>query len=104
MTRTRLATLLSFLCACAIAACDSSGSGSGGAGGGSGGAGGSGGSGGGLPPPTNGIQITTPMFTLNPGDEVFKCFYTSLPTDTDVAAVKFTSTMAPGSHHFILYT
>jgi len=109
MTRTRLATLLSFVCACAIAACDSSApSGSGGAGGGSGGAGGgsggSGGSGGGLPPPTNGVQITTPSFTLNPGEEVFKCFFTSLATNTDVAAVKFASTMAPGSHHFILYT
>jgi hypothetical protein len=78
--------------------------GSGGAGGGSGGAGGSGGSGGALPVPGNGIQLLTPSFTLNPGDEVFKCFYTSLPSDIDVAAVKFASTMAPGSHHFILYT
>ena len=80
--------------------------GSGGAGGGSGGAGGaggSGGSGGGLPPPTNGIQILTPSFTLQPGQELFKCFYTSLPATVDVAAVKFQSTMAPGSHHFILY-
>src|SRR5262245_338959 len=98
MTRTNILTLLAFISACAIAACGSdSPMGSGGAGGGSGGAGGgsggTGGSGGGLPPPTNGVQITTPSFTLNPGDEVFKCFYTSLAATTDVAAVKFQSTM-----------
>src|SRR5690349_14729619 len=97
MTRTRLATLmLSVL----LSACGSDGPMGAGGAGGSGGSGGSGG----LPPPSNGVQIITPSFTLNPGDEVFKCFYTSLASNVDVAAAKFSSVMASGSHHFILYT
>ena len=68
--------------------------------------GGSGGSGGGNPPPApqNGIQITTPDITLNPGDEIFKCYYTTLSNTAEVGAVKFQSWMTPGSHHFILYS
>jgi hypothetical protein len=84
MTKIGLTSLLASLCA----ACG----------------GGADGSDGGPSPPASGIQITTPSFTLQPGEEAFRCFYTSVPADTDVAAVKFASTMSPGSHHFILYT
>ncbi|HJZ85105.1 MAG TPA: hypothetical protein VKN99_08050 [Polyangia bacterium] len=56
------------------------------------------------PPPQNGIQLASPAFTLNPGDEVFKCWFTSIASDTDIAAVKFSSEMTPGSHHFIVFT
>jgi hypothetical protein len=50
-----------------------------------------------------GIQIAAPEFVLHPGDEVFRCFYTSIPSDTDVDVARFVSRMNPGSHHFILY-
>jgi hypothetical protein len=53
--------------------------------------------------PENGVQIETPTFTLQPGEEVFKCYYTSLESETDVNLVKMQSWMSEGSHHFILY-
>jgi hypothetical protein len=53
--------------------------------------------------PENGVQIATPLFTLQPGEEVFKCYYTSIDSDTDVNLVKFQSWMPQGSHHYILY-
>jgi hypothetical protein len=56
-----------------------------------------------LPPPPSGAQITSPEFTLQPGEEVFKCFYTSLPAEQEVAVGRFRSLMTPGSHHLILY-
>jgi hypothetical protein len=57
-----------------------------------------------LPPdPATGLQIVTPTFTLNPGDEVFKCFHTTVPKNTEVDVHRFVSQMTPGSHHFILY-
>jgi hypothetical protein len=87
--------------------------GSGGAGGttggtagtaGTGGAGGSGGSGT-LPPPApgTGIQIQTKAFTVMPGQEIFKCYHTQIPLDTELDVAEFESVMSPGSHHFILY-
>jgi hypothetical protein len=51
----------------------------------------------------DGLQIVTPDFTLHPGDEVFKCYYTTIPSDTDVNIARFVSKMNKGSHHFILY-
>jgi hypothetical protein len=56
-----------------------------------------------LPPPAQGLQVASPEFTLQPGEEVFKCFYTSLPIDSDQAVTRYVSRMTPGSHHFILY-
>lgn len=38
-----------------------------------------------------------------PGEETFKCYFTSLPVDDTVAVTKFESTLAPGSHHMILF-
>lgn len=67
---------------------------------GSGGGAGSGGSMAGGPS----IHLTSPSFTLMPGDEVFKCWYTSIDSSVDLAAVRMHSTMTPGSHHFIVYT
>jgi hypothetical protein len=54
--------------------------------------------------PKNGLQLVSPEFEMAPGSETFKCWYTTIPTDTEVAAVKFSSKMTPGSHHFIVYT
>jgi hypothetical protein len=57
------------------------------------------------PPPAaaEGLQLSSPEITLAPGEEVFKCWYTSLPT-AEVAIADFESWMSQGSHHFIVYT
>jgi hypothetical protein len=55
------------------------------------------------PDPSLGVQIETPTFTLNPGDEVFKCYHTSVPNSSESDVHRFVSQMTPGSHHFILY-
>jgi hypothetical protein len=64
--------------------------------------------GGGGDPGTSGSQqsvhLESPEFTLNPGEELFKCFYTSVPIDAAINATKMRSQMSPGSHHFIVYT
>lgn len=68
--------------------------------GGTGGTGGSGGTGATGPS----LTLASPAFTLHPGDEVFKCWYTTIASDVDLNAVRMHSTMTPGSHHFIVYT
>jgi hypothetical protein len=50
------------------------------------------------------LTLTSPSFTLQPGEEVFKCWYTSVDSSVDLQAVRIHSTMTPGSHHFIVYT
>lgn len=68
---------------------------------------GTGGTGGTGNPGGNGsasLTLASPEFTLHPGDEVFKCWYTTIASDTDLNAVRMHSTMTPGSHHFIVYT
>jgi hypothetical protein len=58
-----------------------------------------------MPPAANqGLQLASPSFTLQPGEELFKCWYTTLPNDVEIAATKLQSQMTPGSHHFIVYT
>src|SRR4051812_4857885 len=58
--------------------------------------------GGGQPGPS--LSLASPSFTLKPGQEMFKCWYTSLATASDIQAVRMHSTMSLGSHHFIVYT
>lgn len=62
--------------------------------------------GGGAPPGQTGapLQLSSPAFTLQPGEEVFKCWYTTADSSVDLAATRLHSTMTPGSHHFIVYT
>lgn len=45
---------------------------------------------------------TTP-FVIEPGAEVFKCFYTTLAVDAETAVARFESNMTRGSHHMILF-
>jgi hypothetical protein len=49
------------------------------------------------------MQISTPAFTLQPGQELFRCYHTSIPTPTEMPVGRWVSQMSPGSHHFILY-
>jgi Copper type II ascorbate-dependent monooxygenase, C-terminal domain len=58
--------------------------------------------GGGTPGPA--LTLSSPSFTLKPGEEMFKCWYTTIATTSDLQAVRMHSTMTPGSHHFIVYT
>jgi hypothetical protein len=55
------------------------------------------------PAPDKGFQVATPLFQLNPGQEVFKCFHTAFPNSGEFDVGSWESQMAPGSHHFILY-
>lgn len=89
----RVRTLLA-LAAIGAVGCSNSHGGSTGGGAGSGGTG----------TTTSSITLASPEFTLHPGDEVFKCWYTTVPSDVDLQAVRIHSTMTTGSHHFIVYT
>jgi hypothetical protein len=51
----------------------------------------------------DGIQISTTLFDLQPGEEAFKCYHAELPVDGEIDVRYYESVMAPGSHHFILY-
>ena len=62
------------------------------------------GSGGGMGQPGPSLTMSSPTFTLKPGEEMFKCWYTTLATASDIQAIRMHSTMTPGSHHFIVYT
>ena len=55
-------------------------------------------------PPSSTHTIETPEFTLAPGEEKTLCYFTTLPTDEPVAVSRYRSSMAPGSHHLIVYT
>jgi hypothetical protein len=50
-----------------------------------------------------GFQWATPMFDLQPGQELYKCLHVSVPTDTEFPVGEWDSQMSTGSHHFILY-
>src|SRR5262245_58861612 len=50
------------------------------------------------------LKLSTTEFELAPGEEVFKCYFTSVPSDTPLAITRFHSSMTPGSHHMILFT
>jgi hypothetical protein len=58
------------------------------------------------PTPDEGFQIETPDngIVVQPGQEVFMCFYRTLPVGMDIDVGAFQSWMTPGSsHHFITY-
>jgi Copper type II ascorbate-dependent monooxygenase, C-terminal domain len=58
------------------------------------------------PDEADGYQIVTPPMAIAvaPGDEVFMCYYKTLPTSAEVDIGEFQSWMTPGSsHHFIAY-
>jgi hypothetical protein len=50
-----------------------------------------------------GVQITTPMFDLAPGQEKFSCYHAEIPVDGEIDVHYWESKMTEGSHHFILY-
>src|SRR5262249_50860994 len=55
------------------------------------------------PPEKDVYSIAVPEFTLQPGEEKFYCYYTTLPVAADTGVKSYASTMTPGSHHMILF-
>jgi hypothetical protein len=49
------------------------------------------------------ITIDTPSFTLQPGEEKFYCYYTTLTNAEATGIHKMSSRMPPGSHHMIVF-
>ncbi|CAN5425982.1 hypothetical protein BH11MYX1_BH11MYX1_24370 [soil metagenome] len=49
------------------------------------------------------FTVRSSDITLLPGEETTKCFYFHTPNTSAVAVKKWTSHMAPGSHHMIMY-
>jgi hypothetical protein len=56
-----------------------------------------------VPAADQGFQVPTPVFTLNPGQEVFKCYHAAFPNTGEFDVGNWESQMSKGSHHFILY-
>lgn len=53
-------------------------------------------------PPAFSIQSSD--LTLNPGDEITKCFYFHTPNTVKANVNRWVSDMTPGSHHMIMFT
>jgi hypothetical protein len=53
--------------------------------------------------PGSSFRITTPDITIEPGQEVTYCYYTTIQTTAELGVKKWSSSMTPGSHHLILY-
>ena len=49
------------------------------------------------------LALDTPSFTLQPGEEKFYCYYTTLPNAAQTGVYKMSSRMPPGSHHMIVF-
>jgi hypothetical protein len=50
------------------------------------------------------FQIQSSDLTLDPGDEMTKCFYFHTPNTAAVHLDRWVSDMTPGSHHMIMFT
>src|SRR5688572_20247821 len=49
------------------------------------------------------FEVASSAITLQPGEEVTKCFYFTTPNTETVAIHKWVSDMTPGSHHMIMF-
>jgi hypothetical protein len=107
MKRSILAVGLMFALGFTGLGCGDSGSGSGGAGGatggtGGGGTGGTGGTGGAGGQYMQVAQLQIGPFNL-PAGETTQCITLRLPNDTAIDVTRIESSLAPGSHHLVLY-
>lgn len=50
-----------------------------------------------------GFQLATPMFDLQPGQEIYKCYHVAVPNTAEFPVGEWDGQMSAGSHHFILY-
>lgn len=58
------------------------------------------------PPPVDepAFKVTSTDITLQPGEEVTKCFYFHTPNTENVKVTKWVSDLTPGSHHMIFFS
>jgi hypothetical protein len=55
------------------------------------------------PAPGETITFETPSFVLQPGEEKFYCYYTTLRNAEKTGVYRMSSSMPPGSHHMIVF-
>ena len=56
-----------------------------------------------LQPPEHGFQLRSPDITLQPNEEVTKCWYFAAPNTANIGVTRWESKMSPGSHHMIVF-
>src|SRR5215813_8755368 len=56
------------------------------------------------PVPDVGVQFAPPVRSVNPGEQFYECYYTTLPSDVDIGTRRIASWMTTGSHHLVVYT
>jgi len=54
-------------------------------------------------PPAEGFRIQSPSITIEPGQEVTYCYYTTLNLPRTMGVKRWSSVMTPGSHHLIVF-
>jgi hypothetical protein len=54
-------------------------------------------------PPAEGFRIEVPPITIEAGQEITYCYYTTLNVPRNMGIKTWSSTMTTGSHHLILY-
>jgi hypothetical protein len=54
-------------------------------------------------PPAEGFRIETPDITIEAGQEITYCYYTTINIPRVMGVKKWSSTMTPGSHHLIVF-
>jgi hypothetical protein len=59
--------------------------------------------GGNVDPPGEGFRIQTPEITIEAGQEITYCYYTTINLPRNMGVKKWSSVMTPGSHHLIVF-
>jgi hypothetical protein len=54
-------------------------------------------------PPAEGFRIQTPPITIQAGQEITYCYYTTIDIDRTMGVKRWSSVMTPGSHHLIVF-
>lgn len=54
-------------------------------------------------PPAEGFRIQTPPITIEAGQEITYCYYTTIDIARNMGIKRWSSTMTPGSHHLIVF-
>lgn len=54
-------------------------------------------------PPAEGFRIQTPPITIEAGQEITYCYYTTINIPRQMGVKKWSSVMTPGSHHLIVF-
>jgi hypothetical protein len=54
-------------------------------------------------PPAEGFRIESPDITIEAGQEITYCYYTTIDIPRNMGVKKWSSVMTPGSHHLIVF-